>query len=117
STPEITLGARRPGSLPANQESVFQLKAGEISQTFNDTAAAYIYKVVTVRQIPLSDEKDSIVKTLQQQQVQEKLDAIGKSATPVLNDEYFGPPPTAAAPATGGRPGPSGPPQSANPPQ
>jgi len=117
STPEINLGARRPGSLPVNQESVFQLKAGEISQTYSDPAAAYIYKVVTVRQIPLSEVKDSIVKTLQQQQLQEKLDAIGKSATPVLNDEYFGPPPAAAAPAMGGRPGPGGPPQSGNPPQ
>ena len=30
-TPEISLGAKRPGSLPVDQESVFQLKAGEVS--------------------------------------------------------------------------------------
>ena len=107
-TPEIDLGARRPGSLPVNQEGVFQLKAGEISQPYSDPAATYLYKVVSIREIPLSDVQDSIVKTLQQQQLQDKLEAIGKSATPVLNDDYFGAPPSAnaAAPTPGGRPAP-----------
>ena len=117
STPEINLGARRPGSLPVNQESVFQLKAGEVSQAYSDPAATYLYKVVTVRQIPLSEVKDSIVKTLQQQQLQEKLEAIGKSATPVLNDEYFGPAPGPVAPPAGGPPTPGGQPQPGNPPK
>jgi hypothetical protein len=91
-----------------NQEGVFQLKAGEISQPYSDPAATYLYKVVSIREIPLSDVQDSIVKTLQQQQLQDKLEAIGKSATPVLNDDYFGAPPSAnaAAPAPGGRPAP-----------
>jgi hypothetical protein len=118
STPEVNLGARRPGSLPVNQESVFQLKAGEVSQAYTEPAATYIYKVVSVRQIPLSDVKDSIAKTLQQQLLQNQLEAIGKSATPVLNDEYFGPPTAATTPAAGGgKPGPAGAPQSGNPPK
>jgi hypothetical protein len=117
STPEINIGARRQGNLPVNQDGVFQLKAGEISQAYTDPAATYLYKVVSVRQIPLSDVKDSIVKTLQQQQLQDKMEAIGKSATPVLNDEYFGPP-SAAVPATpGGRPGAMSPPQPGSPPK
>ena len=117
SIPEVNVGAKRPGSLPVNQESVFQLKAGEISQPYSEPAATYIYKVVSTRQIPLSDVKDAIVKTLQQQQLQDKLEAIGKSATPVLNEEYFGPPPTAPSAAMGGRPAPGGPPQSGNSPK
>src|SRR5664279_655673 len=116
-TPEINIGAKRPGSLPVNHEGVFQLKAGEVSQPYRDPAASFIYKAVSVRQVPLSEVKDSIVKTLQQQLLQDKLESIGKSATPVLNDEYFGPPPAAVAPAMGGRPGPAGPPQSGNPPK
>jgi len=116
STPEINMGAKRPGSLPVNHEGVFQLKAGEVSPAYNDPAATFIYKVVSVRQIPLSDVKDSIIKTLQQQQLQDKLEQIGKSATPVLNDEYFGPPPASGSPAAGGRPSPGGAPQSGGPP-
>jgi hypothetical protein len=112
--PDINLGARRPGSLPANQEAVFQLKAGEISQAYTDPAGLFVYKVVSVRQVPIGDVKDSIVKTLRQQQLQDKLDEVGKSASPVLNEEYFGPAPAPGSAAPGGRPSPAAAPPSAN---
>ena len=98
------MGARTPGSLPVNQDSVFQLKTGEVSQVYTDAAASYIYKAVTSREIPLSDVKDSIVKTLQQQLLQDKLEEIGKSATPVIDETYFGPAPANGVPPPGGRP-------------
>lgn len=115
STPEIDIGARRPGSLPVDQEGVFQLKAGEISKPYSDPAAMYLYKVVSIRQIPLGEVKDSIIKILQQQHLQNKLEAIGRSATPELNEEYFGPAPSAGSPVPGGHPGAE--PQSSNPPK
>ena len=117
STPDVNMGSKRPGSLPANQESVFQLKAGEFSQTYNDPTAVYIYKVVAVRKIPLDEVKESINKTLQQQQLQQKLEQIGKSVTPELNDEYFGPPPGATAPVPQDHPAPGAAPPSGNPPK
>ena len=117
-SPEVTLGARQPGSLPKDQESVFQLKTGEISQIYSDPAAYYIYKVMSTRVIPLSEVKDTISKTLEQRMLQDKLEEIGKSATPVLNNEYFGaaPPPTAmATPAL--RPAPTRSPSASHPPK
>lgn len=93
-SPEVKLGSRRPGSLPVNQESVFELKAGEVSQVYADPAAYYIYKVDTVREIPLSEVKDGIIKALQQQQLQDTLEEISRSATPELNEQYFGPSPS-----------------------
>lgn len=117
STPDVNMGSKRPGSLPVNQESVFQLKAGEFSQAYSDPTAVYIYKVVAVRNIPLGEVKESITKTLQQEQLQQKLEQIGKSATPELNDEYFGPPPSANTPALPGHPTPGAPPPSGNPPK
>lgn len=116
-TPEVSLGARRPGSLPVNQESVFQLKAGEFSPVFTDQAAGYIYKVVSARQIPLSEEKESIIKTLQKQELQDKLEEISKSATPELNEQYFGPPPAPTAPGMAARPGPGASQQANQPPK
>ena len=114
---EVSLGARRPGSLPVNQEPVFQLKAGEVSPVYADQAAFYIYKVVSVRDIPVSEVSDQISKILQQQQLQDKMEAISKSATPVLNDAYFGPAPGPNAPPAGSRPGTGGPAQPGNPPK
>jgi hypothetical protein len=116
-SPEISLGARRPGSLPVDQESVFRLKAGEVSQVYTDPAAGYVYRVVSARQIPLSEEKESIIKTLQKQDLQDKLEAISKSATPELNEEYFGPAPAPTTPGPAGQPGAAGTPPASHPPK
>ena len=106
-SPDVQLGPRRPGSLPADQDSVFKLKAGEVSQVYSDAAAYYVYKVESVRQIPLSETKDSIVKTLQQQELQDKMEEICKSATLELNEAYFGA--ATPAPSAEAHPAPSAP--------
>jgi PPIC-type PPIASE domain len=87
----VNIGPRRPGTLPEAHESVFDLKAGDVSQPFSDPASFYIYKVVSVRTIPLSEAKASITTTLQRQLVADKIQQIQSSVTPVLNDTYFGP--------------------------
>ena len=67
------------------------MKPGEVSPVFSDPASFYIYKVVSVRTIPLSEAKASITTTLQRQLVTDKIQQIQSSVTPVLNDTYFGP--------------------------
>jgi hypothetical protein len=87
----VNIGPRRPGTLPEAHESVFDLKAGEVSTVFADPASFYIYKVVSVRTVPLSEAKASITTTLQRQLVTDRIQQIQTSVTPVLNDTYFGP--------------------------
>jgi len=87
----VNVGPRRPGTLPEAHDAVFDLKPGEVSQSFSDPASFYIYKVVSVRTIPLSEAKASITTTLQRQLVTDKIQQIQSSVTPVLNDAYFGP--------------------------
>ncbi len=113
----VNVGPRRPGTLPEAHEAVFDLKPGEISEVYSDPASFYIYKVVSVRQVPLSEAKASITTTLQRQLVADKIQQIQKSVTPVLNDTYFGPEkppapmqPRIINPRSGARPGPGGPP-------
>jgi len=107
SSPDVNLGARRPGSLPEAHEVVFEMKANEISQPFNDAAAYYIYKVMSIRQVPVSEVKATISQTLQRQMYQDKIQQITNAVTPVLNDAYFGPePPAQSMPGMPGmRPG------------
>ncbi len=88
--PDITVGARRPGSLPEAHESVFDLKAGEVSPVFSDPGSLYIYKVVSIRQLPLSEVKATISSAIQRQNITDKIQQIQNSATVVLNDAYFG---------------------------
>jgi parvulin-like peptidyl-prolyl isomerase len=87
----VNVGPRRLGTLPEAHEAVFELKPGEISQPFSDPASFYIYKVVSVRTVPLSEAKAAITSTLQRQLVTDKIQQIQGSVTPVLNDAYFGP--------------------------
>lgn len=89
--PDVNLGARRPGTLPEAHETVFDLKPGEISPVLSDPSSLYIYKVVSVRQVPLSEVKATITSTLQRQMITDKIQQIQSSATIVLNDAYFGP--------------------------
>lgn len=108
-SPDVNLGARRPGSLPPTHETVFELKANEISQPFNDAAAYYIYKSLSVRVVPLSEVKSSIETTLQRQLYQDKIKQIQDAVTAVLNEAYFGPDvpeqPMGMRPGMPGRPG------------
>ena len=89
--PDVNVGARRPGTLPEAHEAVFDLKPGEVSPVFSDPGSLFIYKLVSIRQLPLSDVKASISSTLQRQMITEKIEQIQKSATVDLNEAYFGP--------------------------
>ena len=84
------MGAHRPGSLPKAHESVFDLKPGEISPVFSDAASFYLYRVVSLRPLPLSEAKASISAALQRQMVADRIQQIQKSVTPLLNHAYFG---------------------------
>lgn len=120
-SPDVNLGARRPGSLPPAHEKVFEMKTAEISEPFNDAAAYYIYKVLTVRQVPLSEVKSSIETSLQRQMYQDKLQQIKTAVKPEFNEAYFGPEipeqPMGMRPGMPGRPmGPGGRPMPPPPP-
>jgi hypothetical protein len=89
--PDVNVGARRPGTLPEAHEPVFDLKPGEVSPVFSDPGSLYIYKLVSLRQVSLSDVKATISSTLQRQMITDKIQQIQSSATIVLNEAYFGP--------------------------
>lgn len=104
-SPDVNVGARRPGSLPQAHEGVFDLKPGDVSEVFSDPAAYYIYKVISARQVPLSEVKSTISSTLQRQQYNDKLEQVQGEVKPVLNEAYFGPEPPPGLPTNVIRPG------------
>lgn len=103
SAPETRMAAQK-GTLPPDQEAVFNLKPGEVSKVFNEPSGAYIYKMVSKGPVPLEQVKDEIKQRLTQEKMQAAMEAVLKSSKPVLNDQYFGP----ATPAAPGamQPGP-----------
>ena len=77
------------GSLPENQNSVFDLKPGTVSQVFFDPGANYIYKVVSKQTPPFEAVKDDIKRTMQTERLQSTMKSVLDSAKTDLNRAYF----------------------------
>jgi hypothetical protein len=101
SAPDANLKNYSPGMIPPDQSSVFDLKPGEISRPFTDTGAAYIYKLVSEHEKPLSDVKGQIAKALHDQMMRDKIQELTESVKPELNEAYFGTENKPEAPQTG----------------
>jgi parvulin-like peptidyl-prolyl isomerase len=89
--PSTKMDNVRRAGLPSAQASVMDLKTGEISAVFSDQSGYFIYKVVSKQVEPLDKVKDEIKGTLRTQRVQEQMKAVQQSATPTLDESYFGP--------------------------
>ncbi|HZR56810.1 MAG TPA: peptidyl-prolyl cis-trans isomerase [Terriglobales bacterium] len=93
--PQTKMTKVRRNTLPPTQASVFDMKTGEISPVITDMSGYYIYKVGEKDTLPLSQVHDEILGSLKSQRFQEAMQSVQQSATPTLNDDYFG-----AGPAT-----------------
>jgi hypothetical protein len=97
SNPPETKQVLQAQAIPPTHQAVRQLKAGEVSQVIQDPTGLYIYKLESQRQIPLEQVKPEIERTLGRQKVQQQVEALMNSTTPVLNPQYFGEAPQAPA--------------------
>jgi len=89
--PSTKMADVRRSSLPPTQASVMDLKSGEVSAVIADPSGYYIYKVGTKETEPLDKVKEEIRGTLRTQRMQEQTQAVQQSATPTLDESYFGP--------------------------
>ncbi|HVO59822.1 MAG TPA: peptidyl-prolyl cis-trans isomerase [Terriglobales bacterium] len=85
------IGKMTRGQIPVNQRSVFDLKAGEVSQLFTEPNGYYIYKVVSKETKPLDQARDEIRTTLSQQRLQDSMSKYQQENKATLNETYFGP--------------------------
>jgi hypothetical protein len=88
--PPVKLGKVRRTSLPPEQGGVFDLKPGETSQVISNPNGYLVYKAGEKDTVPLDTARGEIFATLQSQRMQEAVEAIQHSATPQLNEKYFG---------------------------
>jgi peptidyl-prolyl cis-trans isomerase C len=83
----------RKSNLPAEQQSVFDLKPGEVSPLISDESGYFIYKAGEKSTPKLEDAKEEIKNKLRAQRLQDSMQAVQKMATPTLDDAYFAAPP------------------------
>jgi hypothetical protein len=108
SAPNTSMGKIRRNMLPASQASVMELKAGEVSPVISDQSGYFIYKLVSKETMPLDQAREEIKGTLRSERLQEEMKEIQASATPTLDEAYFGPemPPRGPVPPAGTPPPP-----------
>jgi hypothetical protein len=89
--PSVKMGKVRSTGLPPNQTSVMELQTGQVSEVLSDQSGYFIYKVGAKDVEPLDKVKEEIRGALRSQRMQQQMQAVQQSATPTLNDSYFGP--------------------------
>jgi hypothetical protein len=94
----------RRTSLPADHQSVFDLKPGELSPVISDASGNYIYKMISKEAVPFDSVKNEIHNQLSAQRYREAMQHFQNNSE--LNDAYFGPsrPPGMPLPPRGPRP-------------
>jgi hypothetical protein len=89
SAPPTSLAIRRI-SLPANQGSVMDLKPGDVSPVLVDPNGYFVYRIESKDSLPLDQVREEIRATLRSQRMQDEMLSIQNSATPTLDESYFG---------------------------
>jgi hypothetical protein len=100
-TPNVEMGKTRRTTLPATQVSVMDMKPGEVSGVIADQNGYFIFKLKSKDTMSLDQARDEIKGTLRSQRLQEETAAAQQSATPTLNEAYFGPEAPARGPMQG----------------
>ncbi len=89
--PSTKMGEIRRNGLPPTQVSVMDLETGEISAVLSDQSGYFIYKVGKKEVEPLDKVKEEIRGALRTQRMQDQMKSVQESATPTLDEAYFGP--------------------------
>jgi hypothetical protein len=79
----------RKTSIPPTDASIFDLKAGEVSQVFSDPTGYRIYKVTEVKDLPLASVHDEILHAIQGQNMKNAFDSLQNSAKTTFDNSYF----------------------------
>ena len=89
--PNTNMGKVRHNVLPPSQVTAMDLKPGEVSPVIADQSGFFIYKVVSKETMSLDQAREEIKGTLRSQRLQEEMKSVQESATPTLDEAYFGP--------------------------
>ena len=96
--PTTNMDKTRKSALPPEQQSVFDLKAGDVSPLITDESGYFVYKASEKVTPPVDQVKEEIKNKLRAQRLQDSMQAVQKMATPTFNDAYFATPNAPAMP-------------------
>jgi parvulin-like peptidyl-prolyl isomerase len=106
--PSTKFGAKRRGTLPpAQEQKIFTLKPGEVSEVIPDSIGFVVYRVDSKQQLPFEQAKDEVKRKLTQQRLEDARQHISGASKADYNDAYFGPETATPQPGSLGSPPPT----------
>jgi peptidyl-prolyl cis-trans isomerase C len=106
--PSTKFGSKRRGTLPpAQEQKIFALKPGEVSEVIPDSIGFVIYRVDSKQQLPFEQAKDEVKRKLTQQRLEDTRQQMAGASKADYNDAYFGPETPTPPPGSLGSPPPS----------
>jgi hypothetical protein len=89
-SPNVSTGKIAVVGLPSNQQKVFNMDLGQVSEVIADSSGYYIYKVVSKQMVPLAQASPEIRKSIASQRVQDTTASLNQSIKSDLDPMYFG---------------------------
>jgi hypothetical protein len=87
--PPTSIPNWRHDAVPPQQQALFQLNKGDLSQVMVEPAGAYVYKVEEKTTTPLAQVKAEIETQLTNQRMQQAMESLTSSVKPEMNEAYF----------------------------
>ncbi len=87
----------RKGGIPPADDSIFELKVGDVSQVFADSAGFVIYKIEAIEDVPMAAVHDEISRKLASDRERGAIESLQNSIK--LDNAYFAPPVAMPTPA------------------
>jgi len=89
--PNTSMGKMRRNMLPPAQQSVMEMKPGEVSPVISDRSGYFIYKLISKDTVPVDQAREEFKGTVRSERLQEEMKSVQEAATPELDEAYFGP--------------------------
>jgi hypothetical protein len=87
--PAAKIGERKRTSLAPEQQVVFGLNPGDISQVFADPSASAIYKLVSKTVVPFDKAREEIKRSIASKRLEETVKELDARTATTLNEAYF----------------------------
>ncbi|MBV8051658.1 MAG: peptidyl-prolyl cis-trans isomerase [Acidobacteriaceae bacterium] len=89
-SPNVNTGRIAANTIPLDQQKVFALDVGQVSEIIPESSGYYIYKLVSKEILPLAQATRQIRKAIISQRLQDSVALLNKSFKSELNPLYFG---------------------------
>ena len=98
--PTMMSPARRGQYAKDQEDQLFALKPGEVTQVITLPSVYVVYRLISKRMVPLDEAREDIIRALTEQKVEKETKELTEAVHADYDAAYFGPPPPGSPAST-----------------